>query len=346
MRPGLALKIFSLSSIGTRYFKDSQAGIITDHGIQVPRRPPPVDIDLTANSRQLHNVEWHTKHNIPLPPQSSNKSINTTKPTNCNCTCGVKQDAFKVDDPGEPQFRILGGREAHLHEYPWIVRMAEKGRTFCGGALISAEYVLTAAHCLTNRRKENVQVVIGDHDQTINSETIHTMMRPLSQIHVHKQYNAQTHVNDIALLKLRKPVKFNEGIQPACLPSSATLDPPARMGEIAGWGRTMEKGMGSDRILRVEVPLLSQKECRMMMIGPEKITDEMLCAGAKNKDSCQDDSGGPLIVQNPKKGKHEVHGIISWGYGCGREGFPGIYARVSKFIDWLKSKMPNACLCT
>ncbi|CAB3364849.1 Hypothetical predicted protein [Cloeon dipterum] len=395
---GSGLRIFSPSSIGTRYFNDHQPGIITDHGIEQPEHP---DIQF------VHSKDWHARNNLPFPgryynhnsivtskpilrpatkkptklltswfskkttkkpftslsedsrPNQNSILINNWKPISkpnskpifpvqkpqCSCECGVKHDAFKVADSLGPQ-PIIGGKEAQLHEFPWVVRMAIQGHTFCGGALINNEYVLTAAHCVVSRRKEQVQVVIGDHDQTTTRETIHTLMSAVSAITIHERYNAENYSNDIALLKLSKPVKFSVGVKAACLPGSAMKDPPARSGQIAGWGRVVEKGKGSGKILKVEIPILSQQQCRNMKLRPSRITDDMLCAGEVNKDSCQGDSGGPLIVQNSQTGKYEVHGVVSWGIGCGREGYPGIYTRVSRYMDWLKSKMSGTCMCT
>lgn len=68
-----------------------------------------------------------------------------------------------------------------------------------------------------------------------------------------------------------------------------------------------------------------------------------LCAGKGKQDSCQGDSGGPLLV--PNGDKHEIVGIVSWGVGCGRAGYPGVYTRVTKYLPWLRANLEDTCLC-
>lgn len=72
----------------------------------------------------------------------------------------------------------------------------------------------------------------------------------------------------------------------------------------------------------------------------------MLCAGgkAKGKDSCQGDSGGPLLVRK-KSLKYEMVGIVSWGVGCGRVGYPGVYTRVAKYVPWIRANLKEGCFC-
>ncbi|VEN45707.1 unnamed protein product, partial [Callosobruchus maculatus] len=92
-----------------------------------------------------------------------------------------------------------------------------------------------------------------------------------------------------------------------------------------GWGVTIEAGRPSSRLRYVEVPILDQSIC-MKSYGRSKITERMLCAGylEGGKDACQGDSGGPLVVAGVQVG------IVSWGYGCARLGYPGIYTNISK----------------
>lgn len=106
---------------------------------------------------------------------------------------------------------------------------------------------------------------------------------------------------------------------------------PGSLTKVTGWGLTKENGSMSDKLIAVEVPIVSQEDCRSVY-GQSAITSRMICAGLPEggKDACQFDSGGPMRYAN------QLVGIVSWGYGCARPGFPGVYtkiAEVRKFID-------------
>ena len=95
----------------------------------------------------------------------------------------------------------------------------------------------------------------------------------------------------------------------------------------------------SSKILQwVRVPAITNSACNSAYNGG--ITDSMICAGYPGeggKDSCQGDSGGPLVCANGTKSV--IAGVVSWGYGCAEAQYPGVYARVTAALDWIKSKM-------
>lgn len=116
-------------------------------------------------------------------------------------------------------------------------------------------------------------------------------------------------------------------------------------GVVTGWGAIREGGPTSDTLQEVQVPIMSNSECRKSKYGERRITDNMLCAGYKDggKDSCQGDSGGPLhVVQH---GQHQLAGVVSWGEGCAKGGYPGVYARVNRYGTWIRSLTKKACYC-
>ena len=146
----------------------------------------------------------------------------------------------------------------------------------------------------------------------------------------HERYDGRTLKNDIALLKLEKPLEFNEFVQPAKLPHQEQETSGDCI--VSGWGATSYQGPLSDTLQKVDVPVIDDDEC-LGYYAWYHIYDSNICAGYKEggKDSCNGDSGGPLYC------KGHLTGIVSWGYQCARPEYPGVYTQVSYFIDWIRN---------
>ncbi|XP_055697478.1 transmembrane protease serine 9-like [Phlebotomus papatasi] len=255
----------------------------------------------------------------------------------CNCECGTTNE----------EIRIVGGRPTGVNQFPWVARLVYNGQFHCGASLVSEDYVVTAAHCVRRLQRSKIRVILGDHDQFITTETP-AIMRAVSAIIRHRNFDANTYNHDIALLRLRKKVIFGKTIRPVCLPKEAS-DPAGSIGTVIGWGRTSEGGTLPGTLQQVRVPILTLSQCRNMKYRASRITSNMLCAGKGppsgqgiGGDSCQGDSGGPLFVSNGIK--NEIVGIVSWGVGCGRPGYPGVYTRVAKYLPWLRANLDDTCL--
>lgn len=161
---------------------------------------------------------------------------------------------------------------------------------------------------------------------------------------VHPDYDSKTLENDLALIKMKKPVPFRDDIQPICLPNY-NEDFTGLDGYATGWGLTdFDKRQLPDTLQIVRLPIISNKRCQSMYrkTGHDKqITDMDLCAGyAKGgMDACEGDSGGPLIVRRPNDRRWLLAGIVSNGVKCGEPLLPGVYTRVSRFMPWIMEQM-------
>lgn len=197
-----------------------------------------------------------------------------------------------------------------------------------GGSIIGRLHVLTAAHCCLER----LRVVVGGH--RLSSPGLAMAVRSCIR---HPLYGGPGSVykHDIAVLELMEPLTFHDLVAPLCL----DLDPHPPLPEgtlltVVGWGRINEISQTSDTLKVARVPLVDLQQCRRKL-SEAAIPDSNLCAGGREQDTCQGDSGGPLMLRRPDSGRWLQLGIVSWGIGCGRQGLPAIYTRVSKHLTFL-----------
>ncbi|XP_049524699.1 proclotting enzyme-like isoform X5 [Dermacentor silvarum] len=214
----------------------------------------------------------------------------------------------------------------------------DTGELYCGGALISNRYVITAAHCTDGLKAANITIRLGAHN--IQELSVNVKDFEVSRIREHRDFQKDTFMNDIAVLRLKHTVKFNEYIRPVCLPERSDEDYFGKTAIATGWGTQTFGGPYSDILREVKLVVWNNTECNDRFAQP--ITEVFLCAGPKRRegDACQGDSGGPLMVQSRSK-QWTLIGVISWGIKCGEPGVPGIYTRISHFLDYIYEHAVN-----
>jgi len=241
----------------------------------------------------------------------------TTKST---CKCGQQSMAS----------RIVGGSKAVLGEVPWQVGILYKYANgqetypFCGGTIVSAYHVITAAHCITIKRAGNYAVIYGTLDYgswtSIDVQTVYN----------HKDYEKRTYKNDITVMKLKTAIPFSATVAPACLPDPS-VNYAGKDCLLSGWGDTSFKGQASNDLLKVVLPLATTEVCKAGWSDFDE-TIQVCTVGSHTKDTCQGDSGGPLVIKN--NGNYELVGVVSSGYKCAA-GKEGLYTRVTAYLPWI-----------
>ena len=252
--------------------------------------------------------------------------------------CGGLINVNSVDQTFTKKYErlIVGGEIADKSAWPWIVSLNKYDSHWCGGSLIAPQWVLTAAHCVVDRSRNArsskiYTVAVGAHRLSDVSQKI-----KVSKVIIHPDYDDDTMVNDVALLKLEKPVN---NIQLLGLNSITSLPKAGTNATVMGWGALWEDGDYPDILRQVTLPIVSNTTANKAQSYGGEITQEMLAAGFSTggKDSCQGDSGGPLVIK--ENGQWLQVGVVSWGHGCARANKYGIYARVSKYVNWIEDRI-------
>lgn len=240
--------------------------------------------------------------------------------------------------------KIVGGEDVAIEDYPWQVSLqltpGYGGGHFCGGTIIYDQWILTASHCLLWDTDD------GDVELTPDMVRVgagFTAMDNPSQgdyytveeIILHPEYTTSANRFDIALIKLADEIDFDHpGKAPVGMVSQEDADngetDQGVMTKVSGWGALYSEGPSPNILQAIEVPIITSGT----NYPPSYITPDMIMAGASGQDACQGDSGGPMVIDDGA-GWYKVAGVVSWGVGCGSPGYPGVYARVSYFEDWL-----------
>uniref|UniRef100_A0A6P4EDR9 Serine protease easter-like n=1 Tax=Drosophila rhopaloa TaxID=1041015 RepID=A0A6P4EDR9_DRORH len=163
----------------------------------------------------------------------------------------------------------------------------------------------------------------------------------IEEKHIHEDYvGGSNNLNDIGILRLASMVSYTPKIRPICLPSTVGR---VRMQDgdrltVAGWGRTLDE-ISSPTKQKVLVPLWKYDKCRKIYLSAKiAVGPSQICAGGEDLvDSCNGDSGGPLMSFH--KGVWVLQGIVSFGYRCGAKNWPAIYTNVSVYDSWIREKM-------
>jgi len=262
--------------------------------------------------------------------------------------------------------RIVGGTEVPLAKYPWVAllgytRPGNSNIEFhCGGSLISQQYVLTAAHCVSQAMIGEftlASVRLGEHrigetpDCQRQNDGRQLCNDPqdfgIAGSTIHEGYNEQDRndrLNDIALIKLDRPVSEDNFVSKICLPfgEAVTRDYSSLNLTVAGFGRTGPNSPSSAVLLEIELPGVQQSSCEATVrAGGAQLTSNQFCAGGQvGRDSCGGDSGGPVVLPAFSGPPYTLVGIISFGEtNCGGGNVPSVNTRVSSFLNWVLDRV-------
>ncbi|UJR10589.1 hypothetical protein I4U23_014786 [Adineta vaga] len=266
---------------------------------------------------------------------------------NRNADCGCSRTNAILN-------KIVGGESAVDSSWAWAASLqySRKGH-FCGGTIISALYILTAAHCIANPSDiiQNAKIIVGINQLSELSVST-AQQRSIVRVISHPQYNSNTKINDIAILQLNQPLVISNGqgtlrlCLPHVIPANTSTNYPTPSSSLVaiGWG-VLKSGLtyipSNQHLQQVSLTAIpsDHRMCRSVLHNCQL----QFCAGVFDggKDTCQGDSGGALMQYDATKRQWILVGITSYGAGCGDPNYAGVYTRVSVYRNWIQSIITN-----
>ncbi|XP_074720764.1 serine protease 55-like isoform X1 [Strix uralensis] len=224
------------------------------------------------------------------------------------------------------------GRYASTGEFPWHVSIQSNGRHICGGTMISALWILTAAHCFAEEVPPDLTVVVGGIDLSLPLEE-----HKVENLIIHGNFDRMSMENDIALILLRSPIEFSNQKVPICLPFIQDVNTWQHCW-VAGWGTThAETGVSTSPVLqKARMKPISREQCLKRI---PQLEENMLCADLeKGGGACQVDSGGPLVCSYWNTMRWFQVGIVSWGQDCAEKPNHEIFLSVYSYRSWIETE--------
>ncbi|CAF1124207.1 unnamed protein product [Adineta steineri] len=289
--------------------------------------------------------QYYTGATCQTKISSAATTLATTTSSNM---CGICELKSRIDF-GD---RIVNGQPVYTYTWPWIVSLQIRGSHFCGGTLIDAYHVITAAHCFDSSGvSPTMYKVVAGLLNLRQAQSSNVQQLTVDRIFRHEQYSSTKLINDIAIIKLRTPARITSAVYPICLPNSnGNQDPQiGQFVQIAGWGYTNSATKQlAQQLQEANIEILNNNgnsyggpSCNAWaQQGLSMDKTRQICAMSRDTrtDSCQGDSGGPLIRNIGTK--WFLFGIVSYGDTiCASSKAAGVYTRVSAYIPWIQQKI-------
>ncbi|XP_041797872.1 complement C1s subcomponent-like [Chelmon rostratus] len=245
--------------------------------------------------------------------------------------------------------RILGGKDANMGEIPWHLLIREPRRG--GASLINDRWAVTAAHVVENVEETSLRLYGGlVNSRTISDRLSNVVVMDSERIIIHPNYikgvaHRTSFDNDIALIRLASRVNLGPNLLPICLPEANRTLVENEQGTVSGFGVTEGRRgafVTSAMLKYAHIGIYPRSACEDTPSTSTKkrmiFTNNMFCAGATGKDSCQKDSGGPFVLPMLAEGREPYYltGIVSWGPPCSDRQYKGYYTKVENYVDWIK----------
>ncbi|XP_056398192.1 granzyme A-like isoform X2 [Hyla sarda] len=243
----------------------------------------------------------------------------------------LEQEIYQVRQVGSDSAGIVGGKEAR--STPYIALVRTPGKTFCGGALIKPDWVLTSAECFIDK---TTTVDLGVHSIR-NTKDQQRQQFKVAKAISHDKFNKDKHINNLQLLKLAGKANITKGVNIVRFPERFGEMKPGSVCTITGWGRTdNRKTNTADKLMEARVTVIDWKTCSSQWKPSVKITRDMMCTSEKGavRGFCNGDTGGPLMCGG------YLRGIISFGpMLCGTQSGADVYTRLTKdYMKWIHKK--------
>ncbi|KAG6796958.1 serine proteinase stubble [Apis mellifera caucasica] len=329
--------------------------------IQSPTTKKPQTVEETTDKPILESTMQSATTSVKSPTEADTEQVTktptilTTLSTIASVTIDtelpVPMETLNMSDYKQvcgrrmfPESRIVGGIRSSFGKWPWQISLRQwRTSTYlhkCGAALLNENWAITAAHCVENVPPSDLLLRIGEHDLANEDEPYGYQERRVQIVASHPQFDPRTFEYDLALLRFYEPLlPFQPNVLPICLPDDDETY-VGRTAYVTGWGRLYDEGPLPSTLQEVAVPVINNTMCEVMYRNAgyiEHIPHIFICAGWKNGgfDSCEGDSGGPMVIRRARDKRWILAGVISWGIGCAVPNQPGVYTRISEFREWI-----------